>query len=457
MFGNKKRIFPRILAVLVCLCLCTAIAPQTANAASISVSASSTTVEVGQTVTVTATVSGSNLGGAQVNFSGAVSASRSGDGGTAPGSSSISVSTSFTPSEPGTYTVTATAGKIGVYVQNEDGSYRRESDSAGSASVTITVKGTATPTPTATATPTSTPTKTPTPTPTKTPTPSPSKTPTASPSQTTTATPSQSQTPTPSPSPSQVTFVELTDQNGTKHRVQVALPQGLSTPAGMTNTTVTAEQQQIAACKTEDGALCMVCVTDNNDANPRWMVLDTAKMTLSSAASFQQKADYTIYPIDSALAAPEGFAAVELDLENGAVAAWQDLSREGFYMVYANNAGGMFGYYIFDAQEGTLQRFVQSGDVILPTPTPTPSPSPTPSPVAEESSDDSALKTWRIIGIIAICGFILALGALSVTVFLQYHPGKLLKDQMQEMMQEQFEENAFNDSFEDDYSYTDNE
>ena len=47
MFGNKKRIFPRILAMLVCLCLCTAIAPQTANAASISISASSTTVEVG--------------------------------------------------------------------------------------------------------------------------------------------------------------------------------------------------------------------------------------------------------------------------------------------------------------------------------------------------------------------------------------------------------------------------
>ncbi len=204
--------------------------------------------------------------------------------------------------------------------------------------------------------------------------------------------------------------------------------------------------------KTADGALCMVCVTDNQDKNPQLMVLDTVTGKLADTASHSVTGAYTVYPIDSALTAPQGFEDCTLEFGGKSVRAWSDLAREGFCMVYARNAEGMFGYYIYDEQEGTFQRFVQSGDVVLPTPTPTPSPTPAPA-VPEEEKEPAALGTWRTIAICAIVACILALGALSVTIFLQHNPKHLLKHAQQDVQEEPFPDAAF----ENEYSYDETE
>ncbi|MBP3372356.1 MAG: hypothetical protein J6L88_07505, partial [Clostridia bacterium] len=199
--------------------------------------------------------------------------------------------------------------------------------------------------------------------------------------------------------------------------------------------------------------------------NARAMVLDTATAKLAATAKHTTaEMTYTVYPIDSSLTAPQGFEDAALVFDATQVRAWRDLSREGFYLLYVKNADGQFGYYTYDELEGTFQRFVQSEDVILPTPTPTPSPSPTPIPTPQtevEIQEDINAKLWRTIAICAIVGCILALGALSVTIFIQHHPRRLMENSPEAFPEETFADEALldevlmEDPFEGTETYTD--
>ena len=124
----------------------------------------------------------------------------------------------------------------------------------------------------------------------------------------------------------------------------------------------------------------------------------------------------SLYSLTGGTLPPEGYEADILHLGGTTLDVWRDRTREGFYMVLAQNAEGEFGYYTYDSLEGTFQRFVESDETKILTAKPTPSPSPSPTPAAKKA-DDSEIKTWRTVAVIAIAAFILALGAMSLMLF----------------------------------------
>ncbi|WP_461811881.1 cohesin domain-containing protein [Faecalimonas sp.] len=55
---------------------------------------------------------------------------------------------------------------------------------------------------------------------------------------------------------------------------------------------------------------------------------------------------------------PEGYRKVKLTVNNHEFPAWQDKKHEGFYLVYAMDSHGEKGFYQYDANQGSYQKYI---------------------------------------------------------------------------------------------------
>ena len=429
-----KRHFPRAVCALLIFVLAFAALPPHAQAANVSLSASSTQITTGQSVTLTVTVSAQNIGAMLVSFSnGLGSASNSVD---PPGTGSLSSSKTFTPPSAGTYTVTATCTQALTWVSDGQGGYTYGDASGGSASVTITVSDPATPPPaTPTSTPTPTPTKTPTPTATRTPTPSASRTP--SPSQSQTAAPSESMTPTPT-----IPGIHMEGIDHEELYLQTSLDESiLGALADLPRCTINVRGQQVEALEIGGGALAYVCVTDYMGQNPSMRLFDpqmgyfvTGTAVSIPAAAFQ------FFSLTGGTLPPDGYEADTLEIGDTVLDVWRDTTREGFYIVLAQDAEGSFDYYIYNVNDESLQRYVPRDASLIEKAEPTPSLSPSPSPIANKTDSDGGV--WKTTAVIAIVACIVCLGILSIVLFAQYRRNVHMLQQSEALDQAQADEFA---------------
>lgn len=431
-----KRHFPRAVCALLIFVLAFAALPPHAQAANVSLSASSTQITTGQSVTLTVTVSAQNIGAMLVSFSnGLGSASNSVD---PPGTGSLSSSKTFTPPSAGTYTVTATCTQALTWVSDGQGGYTYGDASGGSASVTITVSDPATPppvTPTPAPTPTPTPTKTPTPTATRTPTPSASRTP--SPSQSQTAAPSESMTPTPT-----IPGIHMEGIDHEELYLQTSLDESiLGALADLPRCTINVRGQQVEALEIGGGALAYVCVTDYMGQNPSMRLFDpqmgyfvTGTAVSIPAAAFQ------FFSLTGGTLPPDGYEADTLEIGDTVLDVWRDTTREGFYIVLAQDSEGSFDYYIYNVNDESLQRYVPRDASLIEKAEPTPSLSPSPSPIANKNDSDGGI--WKTTAVIAIVACIVCLGILSIVLFAQYRRNVHMLQQSEALDQAQADEFA---------------
>ncbi|WP_461810826.1 cohesin domain-containing protein [Faecalimonas sp.] len=55
---------------------------------------------------------------------------------------------------------------------------------------------------------------------------------------------------------------------------------------------------------------------------------------------------------------PEGYRKVKLTVNDHEFSAWQDKKHEGFYLVYATDSHGEKGFYQYDANQGSYQKYI---------------------------------------------------------------------------------------------------
>ncbi len=97
---------------------------------------------------------------------------------------------------------------------------------------------------------------------------------------------------------------------------------------------------------------------------------------------------YILLEPDGSVSAPEGFAETTLELDGGAVRAWVREDAQGsLYLLYARNPDGETGFYLYNLEDASLQRFA-----VLPArPAVTPPASPaTPAPATEPVPQETA-------------------------------------------------------------------
>lgn len=61
---------------------------------------------------------------------------------------------------------------------------------------------------------------------------------------------------------------------------------------------------------------------------------------------------------------PNGFSLAELSIGDVPLTAWKSTEDENFYVVYLCGNGDYKGFYLYDAKEGTAQRYFERGEVI---------------------------------------------------------------------------------------------
>ncbi len=70
--------------------------------------------------------------------------------------------------------------------------------------------------------------------------------------------------------------------------------------------------------------------------------------------------NYFLMPMPSTLRAPQGFEPTDVTIGEGHYDGWQNSAFSDFYLLYLCNGKGETALYCYDAQEGTLQRYMGS-------------------------------------------------------------------------------------------------
>jgi|GEM_PF-2209398 len=130
-------------------------------------------------------------------------------------------------------------------------------------------------------------------------------------------------------------------------------------PEGFEIAEVEFEGETVEGAFNEEQNLTLLYLTDQNDENGRFFIYDNPNQRLYPYIIISAGGDYTILSADPELDLPEGYEAAELTLEDMEVEAWQleDDQRADFYLVYAMYEDEEPGFYLYDAEENTLQRY----------------------------------------------------------------------------------------------------
>jgi hypothetical protein len=146
----------------------------------------------------------------------------------------------------------------------------------------------------------------------------------------------------------------------------------------------------------------MYMVTGNND--PILALLEEDAVVFRAAEIRDKGGDRFVIVIDNpGVAIPDGFHSTELEFAGTRFPAWQSEEHPEFSLVYAISSAGQEGLYMFDAVDGTFQRFmgpiVEVGDE------------------NDEEADEATGVVGRIISIIQD-NVVIVLAAILIIVFL---------------------------------------
>lgn len=140
-------------------------------------------------------------------------------------------------------------------------------------------------------------------------------------------------------------------------------------PVGFYKTTVSYEEQMVEAAQFDMGGIVLLYVTDADGNNGNFNVYDQTTGELSDFLQISGIENRFIIALKAGpeVTIPEGFSVANLQwnaqtLEayayTGELPADSTVSANEFFLLYAISSEGNMGWYIYDQNEGTYQRFI---------------------------------------------------------------------------------------------------
>lgn len=128
-------------------------------------------------------------------------------------------------------------------------------------------------------------------------------------------------------------------------------------PNGFTETSVTYENTQCTMVMQEASQIYLAWLVDDED-NGEFFLFDNEKATFAPYEQVMISDTTTIVLLsDESLELPEQYELTTLKLNDKEFPVWQDMERDGYYLMYAVNNTGEKALYRYDLEEGTYQKF----------------------------------------------------------------------------------------------------
>lgn len=181
-----------------------------------------------------------------------------------------------------------------------------------------------------------------------------------------------------------------------------------------------------AAVKNSD-APTLLYLSDAAGNSAGYYVYDEARdllypyRTVSSVSK-----SYILLEPEESVGAPAGFAETTLSIGDAEVRAWESVDAQGsVYLLYARNPDGEIGFYYYDPEDESLQRYavLPARPEVTPPPPVTPSPPATPAAPqesaaqgAEAAADEIVLKRAVFFAVCGAAALFLGLFVTSLAV-----------------------------------------
>ncbi len=176
--------------------------------------------------------------------------------------------------------------------------------------------------------------------------------------------------------------------------------ENVTVPSGYSVTALAYHGETVAVAKVEDSDAPTLLYLSNavGDAGG-YYIFDVAADTLYPYQTVSSVSkSYILLEPDGSVALPEGFLETTLMIGEKEYAAWKSQDAQGeIYLLYARNPDGEVGYYVYNAEDESLQRYaVMPARPVQPSPPPdvqiTPAPEQADTPPIPKQANEIALS-----------------------------------------------------------------
>ncbi len=190
-------------------------------------------------------------------------------------------------------------------------------------------------------------------------------------------------TPTPTPLNYAVEGVQAQNVKGATDSLYIWRNlENVTLPSGYTETALEYHGETVAAATVADSDAPTLLYLSNaaGDVGSYYIYNAEADMLYPYQTVSSVSKSYIILAPDGSVALPEGFTETTLTIGEAQYTAWKSQDAQGeIYLLYARNSGGEVGYFVYNAQDASLQRYAvmpaRPVEPMLPpvaTPTPVP-------------------------------------------------------------------------------------
>jgi len=119
------------------------------------------------------------------------------------------------------------------------------------------------------------------------------------------------------------------------------------------------DEIEVAYSKDENTDIVLAYFTDKNGEKGAFYIFDEEKQEFYPRVNLNAKSSYTILRLNDAQEIPQGYVEAEFEIDGNKVEAWtlESGKAEDFVLLYVMNEEGEKGFYTYDKEEGTMQRF----------------------------------------------------------------------------------------------------
>jgi hypothetical protein len=137
--------------------------------------------------------------------------------------------------------------------------------------------------------------------------------------------------------------------------LKVKLPEGFEKGKGVYGE----DEIEVASSKDENTDIVLAYFTDKNGEKGSFYIFDEEKQEFYPRVNLNAKSSYTILRLNDAQEIPQGYVEAEFEIDGNKVEAWmlESGKSEDFVLLYVMNEEGEKGFYTYDKEEGTMQRF----------------------------------------------------------------------------------------------------
>ncbi len=205
----------------------------------------------------------------------------------------------------------------------------------------------------------------------------------------------------------------------------------LTLPSGFADRQVTYAGEQVGAAAIPDSdEMILLYLSEKAGENAGYYIYNEQNSTLNPYITITSKAaSFSIIP-DQTVTAPEGFEETTLEWDDQSLPAWKTAeSGDTVYLVYARNSKGEKGFYLFNAEDESVQRYAAVPNQGAAPPTSSPAGSATGSATSEKPVVDQTAQIDDPLGVtidrtlfIVLCiaaALILAAAAVFATLYMR--------------------------------------